>query len=106
VSLSKVILHLEQGLDLVEDARVGYFTIVSLELDAWLVALRRHVPTIADLVTVTSDADGLAQFAALLTLTDLDGLLHSDPLRIRSLIVSSIAFLRTIAAYTDLSQRL
>ena len=104
VSLSKVILHLQQGLDLLDDARIGYITVVSLELEAWLVALRKNVPAISDVVTLTSDADGLAQFAALLTLSDVTDVLYSDPARIRNLITSSTTFLRSIAAYTDASR--
>jgi len=99
--LARVILHIENGLDLVDDARNGYITVVGLELTAWLVALRIQVPSISDTVTVTSDADGLAHFAALLTLPNIGDLLYSDAARIRHLMHASIAFLRSVAAYTD-----
>ena len=100
-SLARVILHLEQGLDLLDDARDGYLTVIALELNAWLVALRVQVPAISETVTVTSDADGLAHFAALLTLPDVGDLLYRNPMRIRELLQSSISFLRSVAAYTD-----
>lgn len=102
--LARVIVHLENGLDLVDDARNGYITVVGLELNAWLVALRAQVPAISDTVTVTSDADGLSHFAALLTLPDIGDLLYRDASRIRQLIQASIAFLRSVAAYTDAGQ--
>ena len=88
-------------MDLLDDAREGYLTVVALELDAWLVALRSQVPAISDTVTVTSDADGLSHFAALLTLPDIGDLLYRNPMRIRMLLRSSITFLRSVAAYTD-----
>lgn len=100
-SIVRVIVHLEQGMDLLDDAREGYLTVVALELDAWLVALRSQVPAISDSVTVTSDADGLSHFAALLTLPDIGDLLYRNPMRIRMLLRSSITFLRSVAAYTD-----
>jgi len=100
-SIARVIVHLEQGMDLLDDAREGYLTVVALELDAWLVALRSQVPAISDTVTVTSDADGLSHFAALLTLPDIGDLLYRNPMRIRMLLRSSITFLRSVAAYTD-----
>ena len=96
-----MIHHLENGLDLVDDARSGYITVVGIELTAWLVALRIQVPAISDTVTVTSDADGLSHFAALLTLPDIGDLLHRDAARIRQLMHASIEFLRSVAAYTD-----
>lgn len=99
-SLARVILHLEQGLDLFEDARDGYMTVVAIELNAWLVALRIQVPGISDTVTLTSDADGLAQFAALLTLPDIGDLLYRNPRRVRELMQSSVSFLRSVSAYT------
>jgi len=99
--LARVILHLEQGLDLLDDARDGYLTVISLELNAWLVALRIQVPAISDTVTLTSDADGLTHFAALLTVPDIGDLLYKNPMRIRVLLQSSISFLRSVAAYTD-----
>lgn len=99
--LIRVILHLEQGLDLLDDARDGYLTVIALELDAWLVALRLQVPAISNTVTLTSDTDGLAHFAALLTLPDVGDLLYKNPMRIRTLLQSSISFLRSVAAYTD-----
>ena len=100
-SLGRVILHLEQGLDLLDDARDGYLTVIALELNAWLIALRIQVPEISDTVTVTSDAAGLAHFAALLTLPDVGDLLYRNPMRIRMLLQSSISLLRSVAAYTD-----
>ncbi len=100
-SIARVIVHLEQGMDLLDDAREGYLTVVALELDAWLVALRSQVPAISDTVTVTSDADGLSHFAALLTLPDIGDLLYRNPMRIRMLLRSSITFLRSVAAYID-----
>lgn len=100
-SIVRVIVHLEQGMDLLDDAREGYLTVVALELDAWLVALRSQVPAISDTVTVTSDADGLSHFAALLTLPDIGDLLYRNPMRIRMLLRSSITFLRSVAAYID-----
>ncbi|MFM7187394.1 MAG: hypothetical protein ACKO14_06215 [Armatimonadota bacterium] len=99
--LASVILHLEQGLDLLDDARDGYLTVISLELNAWLVALRLQIPAISDTVTLTSDADGLTHFAALLTVPDIGDLLYKNPMRIRVLLQSSISFLRSVAAYTD-----
>lgn len=100
-SIARVIVHLEQGMDLLDDAREGYLTVVALELDAWLVALRSQVPGISDTVTVTSDAHGLSHFAALLTLPDIGDLLYRNPMRIRMLLRSSITFLRSVAAYID-----
>ena len=102
--LVSVIMLLEQGLDLVGDARCGSITVVAIELNAWLLALRSHVPAISDTLTVTSDADGLSSFAALLTLTDVSGLLYTDAPHIRRLIAASIVFLRSVAAYTDADQ--
>jgi len=100
-TLSSVIMHLEQGLDLVGDAHLGFITVVAIELNAWLIALRSQIPAISDTLTITSDADGLSSFAALLTLPDVSGLLYTDSAHIRRLITASIAFLRSVAAYTD-----
>ena len=97
-------MHLEQGLDLIGDAHLGHITVVAIELNAWLKALRSQIPAISDALTVTSDADGLSSFAALLTLPDVSGLLFTDPALIRRLITASIAFLRSVAAYTDAGQ--
>ena len=97
-------MHLEQGLDLVGDARSGCLTVVAIELNAWLLALRSQIPAVSDALTVTSDADGLSSFAALLTLPDVSGLLFTDAAHIQGLINASIAFLRSVAAYTDAGQ--
>ena len=91
-------MHLELGLDLVGDARYGCLTVVAIELNAWLLALRSQIPAISDALTVTSDADGLSSFAALLTLPDGSGLLFTASAPIQGPINASIAFPPTVAA--------
>ena len=66
--------------------------------------LRSQIPAISDALTVKPDADGLSSFAPLLTLADVSGLLLTDAANIQGLINASIAFLRSVAAYTDAGQ--
>ena len=91
--------HIGLGIDLMNDVRPGYLTIVAVELTSWIVELRRLTPDVADTLTLTSDADGLAAFAKLVTLPAIDEALFNTPDVLRQTLEACGRFIEVLGAY-------
>lgn len=91
--------HIGLGIDLMNDVQPGYLTIVGVELTSWILELRRLTPAVADTLILTSDADGLAAFAKLVTLPSIDEALFTTPDVLRQTLEACGNFVEVLGAY-------